>query len=159
MKRWVTAFFILCILLGFSLFLWNKSRPPELDPDRLASLHKPVAENPIVTAAFPEHLEANLNGQKVLSLLHTTRNAKDFQSLIGKPVAFFGEHARSREFCDLVVDGGFLLDVQLVPPDRPPPLGVSWDAWVLGVLKKVDAERKIIRVEASPDNWILGSVS
>ena len=131
--------------------------------DRAAEYRVPSAEETRklrrdrIANVFRDHPEALENADRVLEILRsqeTDRN-EQLKPLIGTYVAFTGGGGAPGKFANLYLDNHILLDVQLSPPIDPRPQAVIWEAQVLGKLKAVSFEEKIIFIEANVKDWVM----
>jgi hypothetical protein len=83
------------------------------------------------------------------------------QALVGSLVAFAG-NGHVDMGANLTVTGyttdvpireDVLVDVELNPPRKLPPAN-GWRAVVMGTLKSVDFKKRVIYIQAKPENWI-----
>ncbi len=117
----------------------------------------------LIRAQFSTEAVAIENGSNVLHLIQQQSPQAELalQSFVGKRVVLSGGGGAggppAGDPADLVM-GRVLLKVNLTPYKDPHPQAVSWGASVLGVLKKFDYERKILWIDARPDDWKLGVI-
>jgi hypothetical protein len=104
-----------------------------------------------------DHAAAIHNGQVALSAIQSNGQPGHHavESLIGSPVAFFGGAAPPGGNANLIVSNDVTVDVELRPYRDVRPQAVSWDAWVVGRLKSVDFQKRIIYIRAHPDDWLV----
>jgi hypothetical protein len=99
------------------------------------------------------------NGQIVLDGIHSgdAESRAKVRALIGSSVVFVGEGTRGLRrdlWSDLVTSDGTEIMVDIVPFQdvHPGPCG-EWGVEVKGKLESVDFEKRMIRIEAKPENW------
>jgi hypothetical protein len=105
------------------------------------------------------------NSRVVLSALSSgdAKSKSAVQALIGSQVAFSGYgpveiEGRTKHINNLMVSTNILLDVEVQPPlnwsSWDPRQHVNgWDSEVLGTLKSVDFDKRIIYIKAKPENY------
>jgi hypothetical protein len=99
-----------------------------------------------------------VNGQIVLDGIRSSdaESRTKVGALIGSPVVFIGEgnHLRKDIWSDIVTDDHIEILVDIVPFQavRPGPCA-QWGVEVKGKLESVDFEKRVIRVEAKPEDW------
>lgn len=106
---------------------------------------------------FTNELAAFTNGQTVLRAINLG-NAQDkiqAQALAGTRVLFTGSswEAPRGTKADLNLGNGILLKVELTTERNVRPHGAMWRAEVVGVLKDVDFEKRIVTVRTRPEEW------
>jgi hypothetical protein len=95
------------------------------------------------------------NGQIVLSAIHSgvSQSQTNIQALIGSPVVFIGSAAPPGGNANLMVSSNVVLEVEIRPARDVRPHSVFWDAEVFGTLKSVDFEKRVIHIQARPEDW------
>ncbi|HEV2329747.1 MAG TPA: hypothetical protein VGY56_13275 [Verrucomicrobiae bacterium] len=83
----------------------------------------------------------------------------EVQTLIGSQVAYGGYAALAAEAgghpASLMLSGNVVLNVDIQPPKDVRPQAATWYAQVMGTLKRVDFQKRIIYIQAKPENWRL----
>jgi hypothetical protein len=103
--------------------------------------------------------DAVANGNKVLAAVRSADapSKASIQALIGSQVVFYGYPPNWRVYtgsrADLMVSSNIFLDVEIRPWRDVGPGAVNWDAKVLGTLKSVDFETRVIHIRAKPEDW------
>jgi hypothetical protein len=110
------------------------------------------ASGPVAPICFTNEVAAFTNGQAVLAALKSgdAQSKKLIKALIGSRVLFAGSERAN----DLNLGGNIFL---VVDGSRPPregrPHARTWADEVVGVLKSVDFEKRLIHIEARPEDW------
>lgn len=113
--------------------------------------------------AFCTNGIACANGRTVLSAMvdGKAQDRTNAQALVGSLVAFAG-NGHVDMGANLTVTGyttdvpireDVLVDVELNPSRKLPPAN-GWRAVVMGTLKSVDFKKRVIYIQAKPENWI-----
>jgi hypothetical protein len=95
------------------------------------------------------------NGSNVLSAVYSSdkQSRARVQALIGSQVAFYGGTAPPGANANLIVGTNIVLDVEIRPFRDVRPHSVCWGADVMGTLKSVDFEKRVIHIRAKPEDW------
>ena len=93
------------------------------------------------------------NGQAVVSAVCSGSSQTNIQALIGSPVVFIGGAAPPGGNANLTVWSNVVVEVEISPARDVRPHSVYWEAEVLGSLKSVDFQKRIIHIRAKPDDW------
>ena len=95
------------------------------------------------------------NGSTVLSAVRSrdTQSKASIQALIGSQVVFVGGAAPPGGNANLIVASNVVLEVEIRPLRDVRPRAVAWSAEVLGTLKSVDFEKRVIHIRARPEDW------
>jgi hypothetical protein len=98
---------------------------------------------------------AIVNGSTVLAAVRSgaTQSKASIQVLIGSQVVFVGGAAPPGGNANLMVASNVVLEVEIRPVRDVRPHSVAWSAEVLGTLKSVDFERRVIHIRAKPEDW------
>ena len=106
---------------------------------------------------FTNELVAFTNGLKVLTAVKVAdaKGKERVESLIGSRVLFRGNNSEAPHGtnADLNLGNGVLLIVELNPHLNIRLPGRMWVAEVVGVLKSVDFEHRIVHIKALPEEW------
>jgi hypothetical protein len=73
--------------------------------------------------------------------------------LIGSQVVFVGSAASPGGNANLMVWTNVVLEVEIRPERDVRPHSAFWHAEVLGTLKSVDFEKRVIHIQAKPEDW------
>jgi hypothetical protein len=115
------------------------------------------ADDPRAPICFTNELVAFTNGLAVTTAFKTAEaiSQAHVDSLIGSRVLFDGNSwdAPRGTNADLNLGGGLLLCVELEPQHDVRPHGGLWRAEVVGVLRSIDFEKRVIHVKARPEDW------
>jgi len=95
------------------------------------------------------------NARAVLSAVRVgdSQSKTNVQALIGSQVVFAGGAAPPGGSANLMVSSNVVLEVEISPSRGVRPRAISWDAEVLGTLKSVDFEKRVIKIRAKPEDW------
>jgi hypothetical protein len=108
------------------------------------------------------------NGQKVLAaiLAADSQSKSNIQALIGSQVVFFAHAGPGGTNCVLSIQSNVTLVVEFSPPYQwpqnvagyPPvpheyPSSIYYSSEVLGTLKSVDLERRVVAIAAKQEDW------
>ena len=95
------------------------------------------------------------NGSTVLAAVRSgdTQSKASIQALIGSQVIFVGGAAPPGGNANLMVASNVVLEVEIRPARDVRPHAVVWSAEVLGTLKSVDFEKRVIHIRAKPEDW------
>lgn len=105
---------------------------------------------------FTNELAAFTNGSTVLTAITTSNYLAKarIESLIGSRVLFDGDNSKVPSTnADLNLGKGVILRVELNPQRDILPKGPMWRAEVVGILRSVDFERRVIHITARPEEW------
>ena len=105
--------------------------------------------------AFFTNKTAIANGSIVLAAVRSgdTQSKASVQALIGSQVVFVGGAAPPGGNANLMVASNVVLEVEIRPARDVRPHSVAWSAEVLGTLKSVDFEKRVIHIRAKPEDW------
>jgi hypothetical protein len=95
-------------------------------------------------------------GSDILALVMNALSGRDFTHLIGTRVTFEGGAAPPGGNADLITEEGIHLEVHIIPYHDVRPQAVFWTATVAGVIKAIDTKKKIIVIEAKPEDFVVG---
>ena len=109
----------------------------------------------ILKAVFPEQEIPIKNGAAALRVAKRRERKESLRWLEGQPVAFFGEGIHTGPIGSLDVGDDWLLYIRFKPTLDFRPSSVSWAACVVGVLRTIDVDKKVISIEAKPKDWKL----
>ena len=101
------------------------------------------------------------NGQSVVSALLAGDSSR-VQALVGSQVAFRGYGSggsMTNHPANLMISSNIILDVEIVPARNMIRPCCVWWADVLGTLKSVDFEKRVIYIQARLEDWHLGPPS
>jgi hypothetical protein len=93
------------------------------------------------------------NGQAVVSAVCSGSSQTNTQALTGSPVVFIGGAAPPGGNANLTVWSNVVVEVEIRPARDVRPHSVYWEAEVLGTLKSVDFQKRVIHIWAKPDDW------
>jgi hypothetical protein len=95
------------------------------------------------------------NGSTILAAVRSgdTQSKASVQVLIGSQVVFVGGAAPPGGNANLMVASNVVLEVDIRPSRDVRPHSVAWSAEVLGTLKSVDFEKRVIHIRAKPEDW------
>jgi hypothetical protein len=93
------------------------------------------------------------NGQAVVSAVCSGGSQTNILALIGSPVVFIGGEAPPGGDANLTVWSNVVVEVEIRPARDVQPHSVYWEAEVLGTLKSVDFQKRVIHIWAKPDDW------
>ena len=95
------------------------------------------------------------NGHTVLSAVRSgdAQGRTNIQALLGSQVVFVGSIAPPGGSANLMVWSNIVLEVEIRPARDVRPHAVVWSAEVLGILKSVDFEKRVIHIRAKPEDW------
>ena len=107
------------------------------------------------TPLFFTNQTAVANGSTVLSAVRSgdTQSKASVQALIGSQVVFVGGAAPPGGNANLMVASNIVLEVEIRPARDVRPHAVVWSAEVIGTLKSVDFEKRVIHIRAKPEDW------
>jgi len=105
---------------------------------------------------FTNH-SAISNGRSVLTAMisEDAQRKTNVQALIGSQVVFVGGTAPPGGSANLMVWTNVLLEVQIRPARDVRPHSVVWTSEVLGTLESVDFQKRVIHIQAKPEDWIV----
>ncbi|MGD0410894.1 MAG: hypothetical protein ABSC18_04265 [Verrucomicrobiota bacterium] len=117
-------------------------------PDQRATIGS--SKGPI---CFTNELAAFTNGQTLYTALKSRdpESKKQIQALIDSRVLFDGWAGLGN--ADLHLGDDISLEVEVSPPREVRPHARNWEAETVGVLKSVDIEKRVIRIEIRPEDW------
>jgi len=129
-----------------------------------------VVASCIVTAhahdvdAYCTNRVACANGRAVLSAMvdGKAQVETNVQALVGSLVAFAGNGGMdvganltvTTSTTDVPIHSDVFIDVEIKPSGDVRPGANGWRAIVMGTLKSVDYKKRIIYIQAKPENWI-----
>ena len=95
------------------------------------------------------------HGRTILAAVRSgdTQARTNVQALIGSQVVFVGGVAPPGGNANLMLSTNVLPVVDMQPQRDVRPHSVAWSAEVLGTLKNVDFEKRVIHIRAKPENW------
>ena len=103
--------------------------------------------------------DAVTNGNTVLAAVRSAdaQSKMSVRALIGSQVVFYGYPPDGRVYegtiADLMISSNVVLEVEIRPFRDVSPHAIAWDAKVLGTLKSIDFEKRVIRIRARPEDW------
>jgi len=106
---------------------------------------------------FSTNRTAITNGWKVLDavLSGDSMSKNNIRAMYGSQVVFAGDGPRPEGRADLVLLSNVVLEVEISPGQLGKQNCFSWSAEVLGTLKSVDFDKRVIRIVAKPEDWRL----
>jgi hypothetical protein len=119
----------------------------------------PAAERSFKTHAFTNETVV-ANSRTVLLAVYSggSHNRANVQALIGSQVAYCGYAALPAQAgghpASLMLSSNVVLNVDIQPPKDVRPLAATWCAEVMGTLERVDFQKRIIYIQAKPEDWI-----
>jgi hypothetical protein len=161
MTRIAFAVLLPCTLISCS----RSATPPMPSGARGNSIDPPAADwqserryhfTKFAAFCFPQRADARRAGEQLLAILESSADSDALPSFIGRDVVFAGGGAGN---ADLIVGDGVRLEVIITPARDVRPQSVSWEACVLGIVRRVDRSRKVITIEARPDEWRVGDTT
>ena len=94
----------------------------------------------------------------MFALVERGAEPEALRPFIGREVVFVGGGAPPGGNADLMV-GDVRLAVVIKPAWDVRPQAVTWEACVLGVVRHIDGEKKVITIEARPEDWRVGDTT
>ena len=110
------------------------------------------ASSPVAPICFTNEVAAFTNGQAVLAGLKSgdAQSKKVIQGLVGSRVLFDGLESGN----GLKLGENIFLEVEgSSPPREGRPHARNWADEIVGVLKSVDFEKRVIHIKARPEGW------
>jgi hypothetical protein len=152
MKIFFMMLFAVLVVLGCATN--PNPNPPEID-GRLTV----AGRTDIWAPSFLEKRTAITNGWKVLNaVLSGDANSKrSIRALYGSQVVFAGDGPRADSYANLDLVSNVVLEVEISPGHLSHPQNFSWSAEVFGTVKEVDFDKRVIRIVAEPENWIVAA--
>ncbi|HEV2318732.1 MAG TPA: hypothetical protein VGV18_03215 [Verrucomicrobiae bacterium] len=101
------------------------------------------------------------NSRTVLLSVHSgsSHSRAEVQTLIGSQVAYCGYAALAAQAgghpASLMLSSNVVLNVDIQPLKDVRPQAATWCAEVMGTLKRVDFQKRIIYIQAKPEDWRL----
>jgi hypothetical protein len=109
----------------------------------------------LLRGTFGGHSEAIENGTRLLQLLTADGSPDALQAYVGRQVVFLGGGAPPGATADLLIADDVRLEVTIKPPREVRPMAVMWEACVLGTVRRIDRKRKVISIDARPEDWVV----
>jgi hypothetical protein len=134
------------ILLGTGVIVLLNRALPETPEGR---------EQVVLSRTFRGHSKAIENGTRLLQLLSADGGPDDLQAYVGRQVAFLGGGAPPGGTADLLIGDDVRLEVTIKPLQDVCPMAVMWEACVLGTVRRIVREKKVISIEAKPEDWVV----
>jgi hypothetical protein len=158
MTRIASALAVMCAMMGCSRL---PSEPASataqaLPTDAQAAERENYRQRhvtPFATSCFPRHGEALRTAEQLLALVENRAGPEALGPFIGREVVFVGGCAPPGGNADLMVADGVRLAVVIKPAQDVRPQSVTWEACVLGIVRHIDREKKVITIEARPEDW------
>jgi hypothetical protein len=144
--------FIVALIIGFVAGWYFEHRHAEREmSDVIEQMHQPVESSDGEKAA-----KAIANGRMVwLAVISSDNPSKtNIQKLVGLQVAFSGGAAYGGT--KLFVNSNIVIEVEMRPSQdvwRNVGQAVSFGVDVLGILESVDFEKRVIHIQAKPEDW------
>jgi hypothetical protein len=109
---------------------------------------------------YPYHYFTNAtaiaNGQIVISALHAGDSGR-VQALVGSGVGFQGDAPWSGGGTNIIIESNIVLNVELQPSANVRTTSASNQAWVSGILKSIDFQKRVIYIRAKPKDYWKGA--
>jgi len=94
------------------------------------------------------------NGHLVISAVRSgdDKSKASIQALIGSQIVIAGG-GQVGQGANLTVSSNIVVDIEILPMRGVIPQAAGWTAEVLGTLKRVDFKKRVIYMQAKPEDW------
>jgi len=105
------------------------------------------------TEVFADHPEAIETGNKLMKQMTQPGDGGSIDAFVGQEAVFFGMTDHNGNNNDLRLRNDIRLSVQIIASSESGATVASPTAFVLGKIKSIDRDRKVIAIEVEPENW------